>query len=131
VTVPDTPKGDEIDAEMERWIAENQTASDVMSALIGVFTENAEKYHIPFPMVYVHLSVLAILIRSQMTVVANGDPVQLAQIQKLDQFIGRMSGNGKEYQTEVLRRIEEFETHAEPPHKPMDGCASATSGMYR
>jgi hypothetical protein len=132
VTNDSTPKLDDIDKEMEQWLAENEVAAEVMGSIITIITDQAEKYHIPHPMVYVHLSVLSILIRSQMTTLAGGDPAKLAQIAKLDQFIGRMSGNGKDYQELMLREIAKFEAAInKPPDKTeaKDECANAR--MYQ
>ena len=128
-----TPQVAEIDREIEKWLAENETAAEVMGSLISLITEQAEKYHIPHPLVYVHLSVLAILMRSQMEIVAKDDPVQQAQLRKLDEFIGRMTGNGKEYQEEALRKIEELSRMVKkPPDKAQaKECATGATGMYR
>jgi hypothetical protein len=125
-----TTQLDAIDKEIETWLAENETAAEVMGSLVTLVTEQAEKYHIPHPIVYVHLAVLSILMRSQMEIVAKDDPVQQAQLGKLDEFIGRMTGNGKAYQEDALRKIKELEGAVNRPPAKTQATDGAT-GLYQ
>jgi hypothetical protein len=114
-----TRKPDELDLEIEAWVAQNQTASDVMGVLIQHLADQWAQYHIPPSVVYVQLSVMAYLIRDQLMEAVRSGDVLLEQVEALDSFVIRMAKGGMEYQREMFQKLREVEEQATKPPAPV------------
>lgn len=119
VTDVDKRQLDELDIKIEEWVKQNQTASDVMGVLVKHLGEQAATYHIPPPVSYVYLSVMAFLQRDLcMRAVKNGD-VTVEQVEALDAFAVRMTKDGMDWMRMMLDQIKASEEMTATPVAPV------------
>jgi hypothetical protein len=127
VTDVDTRQPDELDKQIKEWVEKNQVASSVMAKFISNLMGEVGSLNIPMPVAYVHLSVLSFVIRGYLMEMVDMGEALMSQVEALDMFVVRLSGEGVEFQQMVLQKMRDYEAQSkavgEMPTKPskLDG----------